>query len=269
MAKRRRGPARPPEVSRAALAAVQRPRSTRTRRQPPPPANPNRNLWIAGGGVAVIAVLLIGAYFLRLIPGFGPAAGGGTGTAPTCTIPPAGRASAPPEQTPLASPPDQPVSDGTTATIVTDKGTIVINLYCGSSPVAAQNFVNLASAGFYNGLTFHRTVPDFVIQGGDPNGNGSGGPGYEIQDEKVVGTYGRGTVAMARTQAPNSQGSQFFIVVSDQARAALESANTYAIFGDVTQGMDVVDQIVSAPTQSDGETPVTPVKMTSVTVQAP
>ena len=266
MAKRRRGPARPPEVSRAALSAVQRP--NRPRRQAPPPSDQNRTLWLAGGGVAVVVVLAVAAYALGVIPGFGP--GGGTsGTAPKCTIPAAGRASAPPEQTPLANPPDQPVSDGTTATIVTDKGTIVINLYCGSSPVAAQNFVNLASAGFYDGLTFHRIVPDFVIQGGDPNGDGSGGPGYDIKDEPVVGTYGRGTVAMARTQAPDSQGSQFFIVVSDQARAALARANTYAIFGDVTQGMDVVDQIVAAPAGADGETPVTPVKMTTVTVQAP
>ena len=89
------------------------------------------------------------------------------------------------------------------------------------SPIAAGNFVALAGCGFYDGVVFHRVVPGFVIQGGDPTGTGTGGPGYEIQDEPVTATYGRGTVAMARTSAPNSVGSQFFVVLDDGAREAL------------------------------------------------
>ena len=91
------------------------------------------------------------------------------------------------------------------------------------------------------------SCPDFVIQGGDPDGTGRGGPGYTIQDEPVVGEYGRGIVAMARTSQPDSQGSQFFIVLDDGARAALEQFRTYVIFGEVVSGMDVVDQIAAMP----------------------
>jgi cyclophilin family peptidyl-prolyl cis-trans isomerase len=265
MAKRRRPPARPPEIQRAATYAAQR-RTGPRRQAPPPSSRQNRNLWYAAAGIGAVIVLAVLAYTFKLIPGVGGV--GGSTTA--CTVPAAGRPPGPPDVSPLSNPPSQPVSDGTTATIVTEKGTITFDLYCGSSPVAAQNFVNLASAGFYDGLTFHRIMPNFVIQGGDPNGNGSGGPGYTIKDEPVVGTYGRGIVAMARTGAPNSAGSQFFIVVSDQARNALQSANTYAIFGKVTSGMDVADQIVSGPS-SGGEagTALDPVTMTKVTVQKP
>ena len=115
----------------------------------------------------------------------------------------------------MASPLASPAGDGTTATIQTDQGTIVFQLYTESAPVASQNFINLANANFYNGVVFHRLVPGFMIQGGDPAGNGSGGPGYNIPDEPVVGQYDRGEVAMARTSLPNSQGSQFFILVKD------------------------------------------------------
>jgi cyclophilin family peptidyl-prolyl cis-trans isomerase len=138
--------------------------------------------------------------------------------------------------------------------------------------VAAENFVNLAEYGYYDGVIFHRIVPGFVIQGGDPTGTGTGHPGYRIPDEPVVGKYGRGIVAMARSSQPNSQGSQFFIVVDDGAERALESARTYAIFGRVTSGMDVVDKIVTAPNDGavgDGGRPVTPTKMTSVTIKKP
>ena len=90
-------------------------------------------------------------------------------------------------------------------------------------------------------------MPDFVIQGGDPEGTGRGGPGYTIPDETVVGQYGRGVVAMARTPQPDSQGSQFFIVLDDGARPALEQYRTYVIFGEVVSGMDVVDQIAAMP----------------------
>jgi cyclophilin family peptidyl-prolyl cis-trans isomerase len=231
---------------------------------PPSERNNNRWLWIAGGVAAVLALIVL-VYIYTL--GNNPGGGAGASTAPTAV---AGRTFLPPDATPLASPPAAPSGDGTTATIQTDLGTIVFELYNQSAPVASQNFINLANAGFYNGLTFHRIVPDFVIQGGDPAGDGSGGPGYDIQDEPVVGEYGRGTVAMARTQAPDSAGSQFFIVVSDNAKKALDSFRTYVIFGNVLTGMDVVDDIVSQPNSgSPNNAALDPTVMTSVTIQPP
>lgn len=171
-----------------------------------------------------------------------------------------------PAATPIAEPPAQPAGDGTGVRLATDKGDIVIYLYTESSPVAAENFLNLVNAGFYDGLTFHRLVPGFVIQGGDPAGDGTGGPGYTIADEPIVGCYGRGIVAMARTPEPHSQGSQFFVVLDDGAKGALESANTYAIFGRVTEGMDVVDEIAAMPTVN-GDTAQDPVHITKATVE--
>lgn len=177
----------------------------------------------------------------------------------------------PPEATPLAEPPAEPATDGTTATISTELGDIVIELYTESAPVATENFINLAEAGYYDGVIFHRLVPGFVIQGGDPTGTGTGGPGYTIPDEPVVGQYGRGTVAMARTQAPDSQGSQFFIVLDDGAEEALESARTYVIFGEVIEGMDVVDAIAATPNagQQGNNQALEPVVMESVTISRP
>lgn len=153
-----------------------------------------------------------------------------------------------------------------TVTIETDEGKIDIRIEADLSPIAAGNFVALAGCGYYDGVVFHRVVPGFVIQGGDPTGTGTGGPGYEIQDEAVTATYSRGTVAMARTSLPNSVGSQFFIVLDDAARAALASANTYQIIGTVSNGMDAVDAIASA---ADAELPSNPIVMTRVTVSTP
>jgi peptidyl-prolyl cis-trans isomerase B (cyclophilin B) len=176
----------------------------------------------------------------------------------------------PPAATPLANPPAEPAGDGTTATIETPLGNIVIELYNESAPVAAQNFENLAEAGFYDGVVFHRIVPDFVIQGGDPQATGGGGPGYSIPDEPVVGEYGRGIVAMARTDRPNSAGSQFFIVLSDNAHDALEYYRTYVIFGKVVSGMDVVDRIGAMPNSGPPDNrALDPVAMTRVTIQRP
>jgi cyclophilin family peptidyl-prolyl cis-trans isomerase len=177
---------------------------------------------------------------------------------------------------PTSGPPDaacptsqpEPLAAGETRTVTieTDKGAIAIKIEADLSPIAAGNFVALAGCGYYDGVVFHRVVPTFVIQGGDPTGTGSGGPGYEIQDEPVTVAYGRGTVAMARTSQPNSVGSQFFIVLDDSARAALESANTYQIIGTVSSGMDAVDAIAAA---ADAELPSSPVVMTKVTVSNP
>ncbi|MBI2764225.1 MAG: peptidylprolyl isomerase [Chloroflexi bacterium] len=153
-----------------------------------------------------------------------------------------------------------------TVAITTVKGTITLKIEGDLSPIAAGNFVALASCGYYNGVVFHRVVPGFVIQGGDPTGTGSGGPGYTIQDEPVTTVYRRGTLAMARTPAPDSQGSQFFIVLEDGAASSLASVNTYAIFGQVTAGMDTVDAIAAA---ADAELPSNPIVMDTVTVSNP
>ena len=158
-----------------------------------------------------------------------------------------------------------------TITIETGKGTITLSLKADLSPIAVGNFVALAACGYYDGVVFHRLVPGFVIQGGDPTGTGTGGPGYTIADEPVTTAYHRGTVAMARTSQPNSVGSQFFIVVDDGAQSALASANTYQIIGEVTAGMDVVDTIVAMPNsgQDTGNQALDPVPMTKVTVSNP
>lgn len=171
-------------------------------------------------------------------------------------------------------PTSQPAALATNATkyvtISTDKGDIVIKVDGGLSPIAAGNFVALAECEYYDGVPFHRTATlddgtPFVIQGGDgQNGDGSGGPGYTIQDEPVTTPYKRGTVAMARTSQPNSQGSQFFIVLDDKDGAVLASSNKYAIFGTVVQGMDVADAIYKA--SNGAETPADPVIMDTVTV---
>jgi cyclophilin family peptidyl-prolyl cis-trans isomerase len=157
----------------------------------------------------------------------------------------------PPAATPNPVALEAPAGDGTAVRLTTELGDVVIGLFNESAPVAAENFLNLAQAGYYDGVGFHRAVPGFVLQGGDPEGTGSGGPGYTIPDEEVVGQYGRGIVAMARTQEPDSQGSQFFVILDDEAEAALEAYRTYAIFGRVVEGMDVVDAIVEAREPSD------------------
>jgi peptidylprolyl isomerase len=157
----------------------------------------------------------------------------------------------PPTATPNPVALEAPAGDGTGVRLTTDLGDIVIGLFNESAPVAAENFENLAAAGFYDGVGFHRIVPGFVLQGGDPEGRGSGGPGYTISDEEVVGRYGRGIVAMARTPEPDSQGSQFFIVLDDAAESQLDAARTYVIFGRVVEGMDVVDAIVERGPASD------------------
>ena len=167
---------------------------------------------------------------------------------------------------PTAQPAALAAGETRTVTITTELGSMTIGIKADLSPIAAGNFVALADCGFYDGVVFHRVVPDFVIQGGDPAGTGTGGPGYTIQDEPVNTVYTRGTVAMARTPAPNSVGSQFFIVLDDQARPALESANTYQIIGTVTAGMETADRIAGA---ADAELPSDPVVMTDVSVSNP
>ena len=124
-------------------------------------------------------------------------------------------------------------------TIATDRGTMVMDLDPRLAPKSVNNFVTLAKQGYYDGLTFHRYVADFVIQGGDPTGTGSGGPGYKFDDEPVQGSYREGAVAMANS-GPNTNGSQFFICNADcQGKLAA----SYNLFGYVVDGFDVVRQL--------------------------
>ena len=122
--------------------------------------------------------------------------------------------------------------------IETSKGTIEFKLYGEDAPKAVSNFITLTNKGFYDGLTFHRRDEGFVIQGGDPNGDGTGGPGYEFEDEEVTKDYDKGTVAMANS-GPDTNGSQFFIILEDNPTLPKQ----YTIFGKVIKGMDVVDKI--------------------------
>lgn len=126
---------------------------------------------------------------------------------------------------------------GKQARFVTSKGAFTFELLAKDSPKTVSNFVALTNCGFYNGLTFHRYVPGFVIQGGDPQGDGRGGPGYKFEDEPIKRPYATGIVAMANAGA-DTNGSQFFIVLEESGAAALEPK--YNIFGSVTSGMDVV-----------------------------
>ncbi|MGZ9160949.1 MAG: peptidylprolyl isomerase [Candidatus Limnocylindrales bacterium] len=168
---------------------------------------------------------------------------------------------------PSAQPPALPAGETRTVTMATTKGLIVIKVEADLSPIAAANFVALAECGYYDGVVFHRVVPEFVIQGGDPTGTGTGGPGYTIKDEPVTAEYGRGVVAMARTAQPDSVGSQFFIVTDDAAREALAYYNTYQVIGHVTAGMDIADAITTAA--GGEELPAQPESMTDVSVSKP
>jgi cyclophilin family peptidyl-prolyl cis-trans isomerase len=191
--------------------------------------------------LAVLAVAMI-AFSVYV----GRNAGGSQGAAPTPPSPSvsAGRYSAPPPMT-------INTAHKYLVTMVTNKGTITLSLDPKLAPKTVNNFVFLARDHFYDGLKFHRVEPGFVIQGGDPQGTGGGGPGYRFADEPVLGEYTAGAVAMANS-GPNTNGSQFFICTADD-RTKL--AKSYNLFGYVTNGMDVVLKIAVGDT------------MTSVTVE--
>ena len=139
-----------------------------------------------------------------------------------------------------SAPPQKQIETNRTYHVVikTNKGDIHVELNPAEAPMTVNNFVVLARDGYYDGVTFHRVVPRFVIQGGDPTGTGSGGPGYKFQDEPVKRPYKAGTVAMANA-GPNTNGSQFFICLEDQPGLP----PNYTIFGDAVAGMDVVRNI--------------------------
>ena len=148
-----------------------------------------------------------------------------------------------------------------TATMKTNLGDIEIELFDEDAPTTVENFRKLSGDGFYDGVIFHRVIKDFMIQGGDPTGTGTGGPGYQFEDEFNQHKIVRGALAMANA-GPNTNGSQFFIVTTDAA-PWLDGKHT--VFGQVTAGMDVVDQIEGAET--DGrDKPVDEVRIESVTL---
>ncbi len=178
-----------------------------------------------------------------------------------------------PEPTPQALPtsqalpsPESQIDQNKTyqAVITTTAGEIIINLNVKQTPITANNFVYLANKGFYNNTIFHRVIEGFMIQGGDPQGTGSGGPGYRFDDEPFEGEYTRGTVAMANS-GPNTNGSQFFIMHQDYALP-----KDYVIFGQVISGLEVVDKIATAQVTmgSDGAAskPVEPVTIQDVRI---
>jgi cyclophilin family peptidyl-prolyl cis-trans isomerase len=219
--------------------------------------------------VALFATIALAAVLAACSegPGFG-----GASTAPSAAASAAPSAAAPTGDCPTSQPDPLPASETRTVTLATAKGNIVIGIEADLSPIAAGNFVALASCGYYDGSVFHRTATledgtPFVIQGGDPTGTGTGGPGYTITDEPVTTPYVRGTVAMARTSEPDSVGSQFFIVLDDKDGEILSSANTYQIVGTVTSGMETADAIYAA--SGGQELPSQPVAIDTATVTNP
>jgi len=280
MSKRRRGSQQaPPRKQRAPVAPVSGRTSSNI------PGLP----WLIGG--AIVIVVLIGGFLVlrpggtggatpsasaRASAGASSAASAGASSAASAGASSAASggagSSAAAGTCPTSQPPALPAGETRTVTLTTPKGPMVLKIEADLSPIAAGNFVALASCGYYDGTVFHRTPTlqdgtPFVIQGGDPEGTGSGGPGYTIKDEPVTTPYKRGTVAMARTQAPDSVGSQFFIVLDDKDGAILGSANTYQIIGNVTSGMETADAIYLA--SGGEELPKNPIPITTATVATP
>lgn len=152
-----------------------------------------------------------------------------------------------------------------TALLKTSEGDIKIKLHADKTPKTVNNFVNLAKKNFYDDSVFHRVIKGFMIQGGDPTGDGTGGPGYKFDDESFDGEYVRGIVAMANA-GPNTNGSQFFIVHEDSKSLK----KNYTIFGEVTEGIEVVDKIaegeVTESASGEQSKPKDPVKVESVEI---
>ena len=204
-------------------------------------------------------------------------AGGGTAAGATVTSP-AGETCVVREPDPAPSPEAYPSPPEVTidtsadyrATLETSCGPIVIALDAAAAPTTVNNFVFLAREGFYDGLTFHRVVSGFVIQGGDPEGTGRGGPGYAIPDELPDDGYAEGDLAMANA-GPDTAGSQFFIVTGD----ASALPNAYTRFGRIVEGLDVARTIEgfadpdADPGDPAAQTPVSPIYIDSVTITGP
>ena len=166
-----------------------------------------------------------------------------------------------------ASPPAMAIDPGAsyTAVLNTTAGPITIELLSSDAPNTVNNFVFLAREGFYDNVIFHRTIPGFMIQGGDPTGTGAGGPGYRFADEPVNRPYSRGVMAMANA-GPNTNGSQFFLMHADYPLPP-----NYTIFGQAVAGLETIDTIATAPTKPGGEgsSPENPVTIQSVDIVGP
>ena len=233
----------------------------------PPAGTPRRASRSSGTNWAIVglagAAVLVGAAVIAFGNPFGTPTPSGSAAAGSGSVSEYGDGTCP------VSPP-APLAAGevNTVTIETELGDIVMRIDGALAPNATGNFTTLVECEYYDGLVFHRLVPGFVIQGGDPNGDGSGGPGYSIEDDPLTTDYRRGTVAMARTPNPDSQGSQFFIVLSDDADGSLkQAAYPYAILGEVTSGMDVADAIAAMPNSGgQANAALDPIVMTLVTV---
>ena len=151
---------------------------------------------------------------------------------------------------------------------IKDYGTIKVELNPNEAPITVENFVKLAKSGFYNGLTFHRVIKGFMIQGGCPKGNGTGGPGYEIKGEFAANgvqnniSHKRGVISMARAYDPDSAGSQFFIMHKDGNFLD----GQYAAFGETVEGIEVVDKVAAVRT-SPNDKPLTPVVINTITIE--
>src|SRR5262245_56997715 len=161
----------------------------------------------------------------------------------------------------------KPDLSGVKARIETDAGDMTFEFFSDKAPGHVENFVKLAEKGFYDGTSFHRVIKGFMIQGGCPKGDGTGGPGYTIKAEFNDVHHDRGILSMARSQNPDSAGCQFFVVHGDAGFLD----GKYTAFGKLVEGDDVLEKIATAPTQPGGEKskPVTTVKITKVTIQRP
>jgi peptidylprolyl isomerase len=181
-------------------------------------------------------------------------------SAPQC---PAADGSSPKTQT-FSGPPPMciDVTKTYTAVMDTSMGSMTIVLDAKAAPKTVNSFVFLARYHYYDGIVFHRIIPGFVCQGGDPTGTGRGGPGYKFEDElPKAGQYELGSVAMANA-GPNTNGSQFFLI---SGRSGMQLPPAYALFGKITAGLDVLDKMEKVPTGS-GDRPVTDVVINSVTI---
>jgi peptidylprolyl isomerase/peptidyl-prolyl cis-trans isomerase B (cyclophilin B) len=208
---------------------------------------------------------------LLLVLGVASVVGGGGGSSSDSSK---AKTTTPPGTCPQANPPNRqyPAAPAMsidpaktyTAEIKTNQGTMVATLDPKKAPNTVNNFVFLARAGYFDCLNFHRVVPGFVLQGGDPAGNGSGGPGYKFADElPQQGQYKVGSLAMANS-GPNTNGSQFFVISGPQGVALPPS---YSLFGQVDQGLDVVAKIDALGTPNPPNTPSQPVTIESVTIK--
>ncbi len=217
--------------------------------------------------MSIFKSIVIGVVVMAVVIGLAVYARKGSGT----TGQPYATSSASPSPTASASVSPSPSSVSNLknnmhqVTIKTNFGIIVVDTYDADAPQTAENFVTLASKGFYNGVIFHRVIKGFMIQGGDPTGTGTGGPGYQFADELNASTdsyktgYVKGVVAMANA-GPNTNGSQFFIMHADYPLP-----HNYTIFGHVVKGQDIVDKIANVKTD-ENDKPLAPVTMESVTV---